>query len=76
MLEFNQREHDIYKRPESPTYYRYRHTFATNLLRSGKDLESVRERMGHISIATTQKYLRYISAEETTIEDDLPWVSA
>ena len=76
MLEFNEREHDIYKRPEWPTYYSYRHTFATNLLRSGKDLESVRERMGHISIATTQKYLRYISAEETTIEDDLPWVSA
>ena len=75
MLEFNQREHDIYKRPEWPTYYSYRHTFATNLLRSGKDLETVRERMGHISIATTQKYLRYINAEETTIENDLPWVN-
>ena len=76
MLEFNEREHDIYKSPEWPTYYSYRHTFATNLLQSGKDLESVRERMGHISIATKEKYLRYISAEETTIEDDLPWVSA
>jgi len=76
MLEFNEREHDIYKRPEWPTYYSYRHTFATNLLRSGNDLESVRERMGHTSIATTQKYLRYLDAEETTIEDNLPWVSA
>ena len=76
MLEFNKREYDIYKRPEWPTYYSYRHTFATNLLRSGKDLESVRERMGHTSIATTQKYLRYLDAAETTIEDDLPWVSA
>ena len=76
MLEFNQREHDIYKRPEWPTYYSYRHTFCTNLLRSGVDLESVRNRMGHTSIVTTQQYLRYIDAEDNTIEDDLPWVAA
>jgi len=75
MLEFNEREHDIYTRPEWPTYYSYRHTFATNLLRSGKDLETVRNRMGHTSIATTQKYLRYIDAQDNTVEDDLPWVA-
>jgi site-specific recombinase XerD len=71
--EFNTTESDIYTTPEMPTYYSYRHTYCTNLLRSGVDLETVRARMGHSSILTTQKYLRYIDAREETVEEKLPY---
>jgi integrase/recombinase XerD len=34
-----------------------RHTFATHLVRSDVDLETVRTLLGHESLATTQRYL-------------------
>ncbi len=39
-----------------------RHTFATGCLRSGVDLETLRVRMGHRSILTTQRYLHVLAA--------------
>jgi integrase len=41
-----------------------RHSFATWMLRAGKDLSWVQDKMGHANIATTQGYLHRISAED------------
>ena len=42
---------------ESITPHKWRHTFATNFLRGGGDLETLRLLMGHANLKTTQKYL-------------------
>jgi len=40
-----------------------RHTYVTELLRAGLDIETVRELAGHESIETTQRYAKAIAAE-------------
>ena len=40
-----------------------RHTYVTELLRAGLDIETVRELAGHRSIETTQRYAKAIAAE-------------
>ena len=73
--EFNQNEKAIYGRSGSskPTYTSYRHTYATQLLRNGVDIASVKDRMGHEKIDTTNKYLTQIKAEDSTVEENLPY---
>lgn len=45
------------------TLYCLRHTYCTALLRAGVDLETVRARMGHARLVTTQRYLHAIRPE-------------
>jgi site-specific recombinase XerD len=43
--------------------HRFRHRFATNLLRNGADIRTVQELMGHKSIVSTQTYTAVVSAQ-------------
>lgn len=54
------------------TVYSLRHTYCTALLRAGVDIETVRDRMGHSDIRTTQQYLHAL-APEAHPSDALPY---
>ena len=43
--------------------HRWRHTYATNLLRRGVDIHVVQRLMGHSNIATTTGYLHLVDAD-------------
>jgi site-specific recombinase XerD len=46
-----------------------RHAHASWLLAGGADLQVVKERLGHASIATTEKYLHSLpTADETALD--------
>jgi site-specific recombinase XerD len=45
------------KLTESITPHKWRHTFATNYVNKGGNLETLRLILGHTSLKTTQKYL-------------------
>lgn len=55
---------------KSFTFYSFRHTYCTTLIRNGVDLETVRERMGHSDIRTTMGYLHHQDTKEY-VEDVL-----
>jgi integrase/recombinase XerD len=48
------------------TFHSLRHLHAINCLKSGMPIHTLKDRLGHTSVATTEKYLRagYLTAEE------------
>ena len=57
--------------PQSVTVHGLRHAHASWLLAGGADLEVVKERLGHASIVTTQKYLGTLDGTDETAIDAL-----
>ena len=53
--------------------HKFRHTMATNMLRSGLDLRSLQSMLGHKGLATTEKYLKALGTEmmEDKIENSI-----
>lgn len=51
----------------TPTTHDMRHAHATWLLKSGVDLHTVKERLGHASITTTEQYLHRMRMEDDKI---------
>jgi integrase/recombinase XerD len=44
--------------------YKWRHTFATQMLRSGVDIKTLQTLLGHKDIATTEKYLKALRLDD------------
>jgi site-specific recombinase XerD len=64
---------DIYtvsKIEQRATPHTMRHSFATHLLENGVDLETVRELLGHESLATTGMYLSVAMEHKRRAYDD------
>jgi integrase len=54
---------------EGISFHGLRHAHASWLLASGADLQEVKERLGHASIATTERYLHTVDADDGHVID-------
>jgi site-specific recombinase XerD len=54
------------------TSHRLRHTFGTELTRSGVDIVTVAELMGHASLETTRAYRQSLALKEQAIARTAP----
>jgi site-specific recombinase XerD len=52
-------------------FHDLRHTFFSNLLLSGSDLEDVKEMLGHSDISMTDRYRHLTSLRKLTRQDQL-----
>ncbi|WP_319479732.1 site-specific integrase [uncultured Draconibacterium sp.] len=52
------------------TFYHARHSYATTLLRKGKQVELIREALGHTDIKTTQTYLDSFGTKELALANE------
>jgi integrase/recombinase XerD len=48
--------------------HKWRHTYATNLLRSGVDIKTLQYLLGHKNLATTEKYLKSLPLEDLQVK--------
>ena len=56
--------------------HRFRHTFATDLLRAGKDIRFIQALLGHESVATTMVYTKVVDSQLADAVRALPSFSA
>ena len=60
--------------PHAATVHTLRHSFAVHLLEQGTDVYRVHQLMGHHALRTTQRYLKYLSTDQTSVRNPLDWV--
>lgn len=56
--------------------HKWRHTFATNMLRSGLDIKTLQVLLGHKNLATTEKYLKALSIDEISDKIEMSTLAA
>ena len=53
------------------SFHTLRHTYATNMLEAGADLELVSKQLGHNSIVTTAKYYSHVLDKRKRLVADI-----